>query len=843
MLLFLLLMLLALGSLGWALFLRGLEITHWQTTGLSIDRHGIGLAALEVERHSDDGSGMKITAGPARLDWTASRVTLEQVEMTLDQAETPTPSTDDTPFTLDDFPTLPGWLPHHLSVNAFRLNLPCTQGHCLLEGTLSVDRARDTLWPLTLNVELLHDGKRLQGVALIEGSREAPRLTTTLALDGQPRLTLRMALTRTTEGQALSGDLLIPTLNEAPWLLAWLNDWWPLPPLSTEAMPGALHVLGDWQLLLPSDVRALGDLLSATGTVRLDAHLPQPWPVPNVGAVQGDLKLQAALDAGRVLPQVLKADLNLATQQTAWHKQLPKGIRFDNVRFKAATLDNTKPDADALLPLEIDIRTQGEAALTLQGRMAVATQPPWRLRLDNTALSGQLDGIQQPGVNLQRAGIQLRASGTLNTTQADLTFSEFILKAARLDTGSGESSIRLENTTATVPGLRLQSTWGQDTALTYRASGPLELRSERLTQAQLKPQGWRWVGPVEVTEQRLTLNGTLRTDSGLSLPTQLTQIYASGLDLKTEFAPLFMRAGNPLAGTLAAWPDTLEFNDGRLQGSARLKLPVKGAMTLNLQLDGQGLGGLYDRAEFSGLTVRPSLTLTGNRLAVEIPDLMLRELNPGVVLGPLQLSGRYQASLDAPLAGTLNWQQVTLDVLSGQVSLPPGQGNLGNLSLNLPVRIQGIQLASLLEAYPTEGLSGKGTIDGELPLRWTREGIRVEQGYVAAREPGFLRFRSERITALGRTNPGMQLVADALEDFHYAVLRSGVDYHEDGTLNLSLRLEGRNPDLQKGRAFNFSINLEENIPQLLTSLQLTDRVSETLQRRVQERLRRDSSHP
>jgi hypothetical protein len=56
-------------------------------------------------------------------------------------------------------------------------------------------------------------------------------------------------------------------------------------------------------------------------------------------------------------------------------------------------------------------------------------------------------------------------------------------------------------------------------------------------------------------------------------------------------------------------------------------------------------------------------------------------------------------------------------------------------------------------------------------------------------------------------------------------------------------LEGRNPDIEKGRAFNFGINLEENIPQLLTSLQLTDRVSDTIQRRVQERLRRDQTGP
>jgi hypothetical protein len=89
----------------------------------------------------------------------------------------------------------------------------------------------------------------------------------------------------------------------------------------------------------------------------------------------------------------------------------------------------------------------------------------------------------------------------------------------------------------------------------------------------------------------------------------------------------------------------------------------------------------------------------------------------------------------------------------------------------------------------------------------------------------------------------MKLAADALDNFHYDVLRSGVDYREDGTLDLSLRLEGRNPSMNNGQPINFGISLEENIPQLLTSLQLTDRVSETIQRRVQERLQHDQSAP
>ena len=145
----------------------------------------------------------------------------------------------------------------------------------------------------------------------------------------------------------------------------------------------------------------------------------------------------------------------------------------------------------------------------------------------------------------------------------------------------------------------------------------------------------------------------------------------------------------------------------------------------------------------------------------------------------------------------------------------------------------------MLAAYPTEGLDGSGLIDGSFDIRRSVLGFSVDQGELAARAPGgVLRFRSPKIEALGQSNPAMKIVTEALHDFHYDRLSSDVRYDESGKLNLALRLNGRNPALEGGRPINFSINLEEDIPALLTSLQLSDRVSETIQRRVQEHLQR-----
>ncbi len=87
----------------------------------------------------------------------------------------------------------------------------------------------------------------------------------------------------------------------------------------------------------------------------------------------------------------------------------------------------------------------------------------------------------------------------------------------------------------------------------------------------------------------------------------------------------------------------------------------------------------------------------------------------------------------------------------------------------------------------------------------------------------------------------MRLVAEALQNFHYSVLESTIDYDQEGNLMLGLHLEGRNPKVRDGHPIVLNINLEENIPALLTSLQLSGRVNETVTRKVQELLRKRRS--
>jgi hypothetical protein len=85
-------------------------------------------------------------------------------------------------------------------------------------------------------------------------------------------------------------------------------------------------------------------------------------------------------------------------------------------------------------------------------------------------------------------------------------------------------------------------------------------------------------------------------------------------------------------------------------------------------------------------------------------------------------------------------------------------------------------------------------------------------------------------------NQAMDVVVQALQNFHYSALSSTVDYDETGKLTLGLRREGKNPEIRGGQPVILNVNLEDDIPALLTSLQLSGRVNEAVTERVRELL-------
>lgn len=373
--------------------------------------------------------------------------------------------------------------------------------------------------------------------------------------------------------------------------------------------------------------------------------------------------------------------------------------------------------------------------------------------------------------------------------------------------------------------------------------GLLELSAEAISHPALHPQAWSLSGDFTADLGQLDFRGEMNA-AGLDAPLALTWDGQEGLTIQIPGADLDFATGNPLPAVFTDWPELLSLDQGRAQLVSNLSVPATAPWRVDLALDLDGLAGIQDRIAFTGLTGRLTGVVTAEGLRLDLPNLSLHEANAGLILGPLNLDAQYQSRLEAPVTGTLSWRQAEAGLFGGRVWLEPGTLTLGKSSQTLPVHFEGLELAALLAAYPTEGLSGAGTLEGQLPVRLGAQGLTIQEGKVFARAPGGqLQFRSAGLRDYGAANPALQLVVQALDDFQFDQLDSDLSYDEEGKLLLALHLSGRNPAIEEGRLINFNIKLEENLPALLTSLQLSERVSDTIRERVRERVEGKSSKP
>lgn len=841
------LLLAAFGGYGlyrWQQFKQAQGIVALELRNFSLAQRGLGIGAIRLRRRDADGG--ELTAEIRGLSLALSSLTrplpprslqIEHLDLELlppsasrdEQAEAALPSAEQLRSWL-------AWLPERIGIDSLALSAPCAAGICRKQGSFALQTKRnpssaDDL-QAQLHLQLERHPNQLGINATVRRDAAGIHLDSQLTANRQPRLSLQGSLEAAGETDRLSGSLALNGLPEAPWLLDWLGDWVAHQAPELPELPEQVRLGASWALRLPSGWLERRDWRIAVGELRLSAEAPTPWPLFDWGRLQGRLDLAAHAEAGSWAPSSLVADLELqpASELLA---ALPAPLRSERIRLQIEP--GAAADASTL-PLRVRATSDGPLRLTLDSQLQAATRPPLALHIAEARLQLQAARLDLAGWQLRTLAGDLRLSGDADQQSVRLAFAKGSqLSLARL---GGVAQLTLDDLSVDPGGHTLAAAFTPEQPTTLSASGPLALRAGRLTHPSVRPQGWRWSGQAKFSSGTLTLDGALRNDADLQLTTQLRHDPAGALRIAATLPEIFLRAGNPLAATLADWPALLELTTGRLQAQGTLDLAPNGAPRAKANLVARSLGGIFDRTELSDLDARLALALERDRLRLDVDEASLQQANSGLVFGPLRFRGDYQADLARLGDGRLAWQTAETQVLGGRFWLEPGALVLDGSEQSFSAHLRGLQLPLLLQAYPSEGLAGTGVIDGDLRLRHGPQGFSVDQGNLAARPPGgALQFRSPQIQALGQSNPAMRLVTEALDDFHYDLLTSDVRYASDGTLLLGLRLHGRNPALEGGRPINFSINLEEDIPALLTSLQLSDRVSETIQRRVQERLR------
>jgi hypothetical protein len=167
------------------------------------------------------------------------------------------------------------------------------------------------------------------------------------------------------------------------------------------------------------------------------------------------------------------------------------------------------------------------------------------------------------------------------------------------------------------------------------------------------------------------------------------------------------------------------------------------------------------------------------------------------------------------------------DVFDGQLELGSLQYSEQGMA-DTTAKINHINLEKLLAFADIDGLGGTGFLDIVLPIGSDRTGIHVKNGTFKSTVPGRLSYVKE---GLAGSNIGLK----ALENFQYKSLSGTFDYQSDGAYQMTIRLEGMNPDLYGGHAVVFNLNINGLLPAVFEAMFMTGSFEEAILNEIKSR--------
>lgn len=555
-----------------------------------------------------------------------------------------------------------------------------------------------------------------------------------------------------------------------------------------------------------------------TGRLLLEAKTSAPVQIPNLGTFSGYANIDIDIAAGQFNHYGLSGEIN-AEQLTIPERWQAIGLNADSLHIKissnananANVNANANANTNAMLPEALAVafsgNTQGAVQTTIEGKLIVNALAK-KVTLEKLALSAIAKKINpQAGVELNNMHLNLTATG-LWPFDGDDKLSPQISSDASL---SVDSVIH-----------------------------PLFKRP----QAKNKP--WRWEGKLQGSVADFDVNGLLTLGTSLAIQHHATRKF-SKLQIDWRIPDIFLLAANPFADALNDWPPLLSLTRGKInaKGNVLFDIEKENNRFINSQSEIQllDLSGIYDTMAFQGLSSHLRINTNAQIMQIATDELTLKQLDKGFILGPLVAAAKYQANLNKLMQGKLSLQQFNGTVMDGSISTTAQEFDFSHETQHFLLTLNAINLATLLQQYPSSELSGSGKLSGTVPVEMSSKGFRIAKGRVSAETPGGqLKYTSERANTIAKTQPSMKLITQALDDFHYSVLSSEVNYDEKGKLLLSVRLEGKNPAIENGRPIHFNVNLEEDVPALLASIQLSSKVTDIVKKRLQERLQKKSSN-
>ncbi len=544
------------------------------------------------------------------------------------------------------------------------------------------------------------------------------------------------------------------------------------------------------------------------------------------------LVVQTAQENGieQLTVQQLKLGLNeVTTGPVSGHIDSPYG----QVKF---VLDRTAIHY-SLTTLSVESVDIGSAELHWrlaepEGSSAGAQQDPIEVPFDNLAIERLTLSLQQGeeqsrffgalSFSKQEGGVQkltmngpdeeIHVAFTPQSESADVTWSRkdpaiTLATASLLTAGSGSPVITAKADLVALLEWHATTQWVTPPLPEMIEEIPLESAEITFEASQVSDE-WRAEGSLRIA--RTEIANWSFAPTGRSGSSQLTAI----LDLPASSLP------DVLQPLMASVLDPLRITAGHASGelSVTWEDPEAPSASGNLQVN--HLNGTYEGIDFHNL----NLSITANNL-IELQASMISTCERITLATATDLS-EAELNLDFTSAGAY-LRKAELSTFGGIISVEATDIEFQRDRVELQLQLSNIDFARFLAALDQEGLEGSGTLHGSLPLSFTSDGVDLDLAKLAAPQPGQLRYRPSGTADSQLDNIALQ----ALTDFHYDALQLELSYHNNGTYQVKLHLEGNNPQLYDGYPLSLTINLSGELPELLrTTLMGADFSKEVLKK-------------
>jgi hypothetical protein len=467
-------------------------------------------------------------------------------------------------------------------------------------------------------------------------------------------------------------------------------------------------------------------------------------------------------------------------------------------------------------------------AMTLDGEQATtATGVKLQLSSQLTLEDRQLTAILAPGELARAATLQ---QGDIRVEQPLLVADAITSLSYKLDVSQWElhaQSLQLLLPRAETPHVNLAARLGlSGLEISHGAEHPLRSRVHLSSQGLNLQRPGTWL-PALAVEADIALDHGLLSVKGQVQSDQQKPLFALSAEHQLDVqggsariladALVFSAEENRLSRYFSHWPFKWDVYQGRVMLAADVSwqrglggIELQGKINQRME----GIAGVYKDIGFVGLDVdfEAGLSPSGQLVSTGAATVSLETLDVGVPVKDIQ--ARFQLDVAQQ---ELTLQTMEAKLFGGRVWTKDAVYRVGDAHNRIDIGVDGLQLGQLLALAGYDAVEGSGQISGLLPVDVSAAGVVMQRGMLAARAPGgIFRYRAE--VGAG-TDAATAQVIKALGNYHYSIFQVEADYLESGELQLQMLLRGHNPDYDKGRPIHLNLDVTDNIPKLLKSLQ------------------------